>query len=274
MVGKQARQWHFDLSGTEVKLDYEDLVDRDPWRLPLPIDREGYQTVETSHFYWASGHMDWLNVNQAVAEFGLTSSKPIRIFDMACASGRFLRHVCAFGGENFEAWGADLAHANIAWIKKYLPKDIRAMTNTVVPHLPFEDHFFDVITGFSFMPHIEHLEDAWLMELRRITKPGGLLYLTIANEATWHDAVNREVTINHFVQTNSVPGNEPMSKATFEAPIPGPKFVRRTCQDPVYNCYIWHTNEYIQTSWSRYFQIDRIVDFAHARHQAVVLARR
>ncbi|MFK7768136.1 MAG: class I SAM-dependent methyltransferase [Mariniblastus sp.] len=280
--GKQLAQWHFDLQGNEVKLEYADLIAKDPWPLPQPIDREGYHTVENSHYYWSSGLMDWLNVESAIKEFkigetsgnepGLTD-RPIRILDFGCSSGRVLRHMLAFGKSEYEIWGADLGHENIEWMKRHLPNDIKSFSNTAIPNLPIADNFFDVVTGFSVFPHFEFLSDAWLLELCRITRREGLVYLTIANEATWLDSVNRESTINYFTRTNVIPGNEPMTKSSFETIFDGPLRLRRTSTEDVFNCYIWHKNEFIEHSWSRFLRVHRIVDFAHLRHQAVVLAQ-
>lgn len=271
--GKSTKQWHFDLQGNEVPIDFVDRVHRDPWPIPMPVDREGYNSVEDSHYYWSSGLTDWLNVDSAISEFNIHSNERLKIIDVGCSTGRFLRHVLAFGEDRFDIWGADLGYQNIEWMKRHLPDGIKAFTNTIVPHLPFPDHFFDVLTGFSLMPHLEHLEDAWLLELKRITKPDGLLYLTFANESTWTDSINRPSTIKYVTRSNSIPGNEPLDQSSFEQPFPGERFVRRVSQEPVYNCYIWHKNDYVQQYWSRFLRIHRIVDFAHLRHQAVLLAQ-
>ena len=139
--GKPLVQWHFDLQGNEVKLEFADLIEKDPWPLPQPIDREGYHTVENSHFYWSSGLMDWLNVESAINEFGIRDSvkdRPIRILDFGCSSGRVLRHILAFGNGKYEIWGVDLGHENIEWIKRHLPNDIKSFSNTNIPNLPID----------------------------------------------------------------------------------------------------------------------------------------
>jgi len=275
-IKKRLVQWYFDLQGNETKLDLTDLIDKDPWPLPQPIDREGYHSVENSHFYWASGLMDWRNVESAINEFKIGDSvkdRPIRILDFGCSSGRVLRHMLAFGKDKYDIWGTDLGHENIEWMKRHLPNDIKSFSNTALPQLPIANDFFDVVTGLSVFPHFEYLSDAWLLELCRITRPDGLLYMTIANEATWLDSVNRESTINYFTRTNEIPGNEPMSKSSFETVFDGPRWLRRTSSENTFNCYIWHKNEFIEKSWARFVKVHRIVDFAHMRHHAVVLAQ-
>ena len=273
--GKSTRQRHVDLQGNEVLLDFSSLVVQDPWPIPLPVDREGYYSIEDSHYYWSSGYMDWSNVNGAIREFSLSpprGTEKLKLLDVGCSTGRFLRHVCAFAESEFDIYGADFCHQNIDWLSRHLPQKIRAFMNTAIPHLPFPDHYFDVITGFSFMPHLGHLEDAWLPELRRITKRNGLMYLTIANESTWLDSINRESTLASMLRSNDIPGNKQMERESFEQEFLGSRFVRQTSTDPVYNCYVWHKNSHIRSAWSRYVDVRRIIDFAHLRHQAVVLA--
>ena len=37
--------------------------------IPMPVDREGYCSVEHSSRYWATGYSDWLNVREAVKRY-------------------------------------------------------------------------------------------------------------------------------------------------------------------------------------------------------------
>jgi ubiquinone/menaquinone biosynthesis C-methylase UbiE len=53
-----------------------------------------------------------------------------------------------------------------------------------MPHLPFADHSFDCIYAGSVFTHIDDLADAWLLELRRLTRPDGRIYLTIHDRGT------------------------------------------------------------------------------------------
>lgn len=53
----------------------------------------------------------------------------------------------------------------------------------MLPHLPFEDGWFDFIYAGSVFTHIDDLADMWLLELRRITKPGSILCLSFIDES-------------------------------------------------------------------------------------------
>lgn len=123
------------------------------------------------------------------------------------------------------------------------------------------------------MPHLDESELDWLRELNRVTHPNGILYLTIANEATWLIAAERENTIRHFENTNSVPGNQPFSKSTFTQPLPDDRIVRKMSTLPVYNCFVWHRDAFIESVWGKSVDVCRIVDRAHLNYQSVLLAR-
>ena len=268
-------RWVTDITGHQKKLEFGHLLDHDPFPLPMPVDREGY-LPEHDHFYWASGYADWLNIVDAVTEFNIVpqpGQQRIRLLDVGCSTGRVLRHAHVFGNGLYEAWGTDLAPANVNWMQRHLPQEIQTASNSASPPLNYDSNFFDVVTGFSLLPHIDDNEMSWIEELKRITNPDGLLLITVANEATWAAAGEREDTIQHFVRSNHIAGNAPFSKTTFEQPLPGDRIVRKLSTNEVYNCFIWRSNAYLHQQWSKCLDIHRIVDRAHMGYQSVMLAR-
>ena len=61
--------------------------------------------------------------------------------------------------------------------------------NAPEPPLPYGDGQFDLVFNHSVLTHLdERLQDLWLAELRRITKPGGVLMLTVHGEKAFEDA--------------------------------------------------------------------------------------
>lgn len=264
-----------DLDGSAQKLDYRSLAEHDPMPIPMPVDREGYCSVEFSPQYWATGHGDWLNVCDAIERhmFLDNSDQQLRLFDFGCASGRFLRHAWAFGREKFDCWGSDFAPANVQWVKQHLAGDIKVILNTDVPHLPFSDGYFDVVTAFSVMTHIDLMEDAWLLELRRITNPNGLLYLTIQNEASWEKVISRPGSLEHILKANDVPGNISLTRESFDGPLPQDRFALKMSVEDIYNCNVWCSSDYVNQHWSRYFEILQIANNAHTGFQSPVIMR-
>jgi SAM-dependent methyltransferase len=56
-------------------------------------------------------------------------------------------------------------------------------TNDLAPPLAFEDEQFDLVYSFSVFTHLTgDLQQAWLVELHRVLKPGGYLFVTLHGE--------------------------------------------------------------------------------------------
>ncbi len=266
---------YVNLDGEPQKLEYRNLAKLDPMPVPMPVDREHYGTLENSAHYWATGHGDWLNVCEAIERYmNLTGkTQPLRLMDFGCATGRFLRHSYVFGKEKIDNWGCDFAPTNVAWSKQHLTPEIKIILNSSTPHLPFADGFFDVVTAFSVFTHINLLEDAWLLELRRITKPNGLLYLTIQNEAAWAKIIDSPWVKDHMFRANDVPGNLELTEELFLQPLPRQRIAFRMSKADVYSQNVWMSNDYIRQNWSRYFEILDIANNAHTCFQSPVIMR-
>lgn len=106
-----------------------------------------------------------------------------KIMEFGCSGGRMIRHLEAEAKAG-EVWGVDLHSAAIHWAQAHLSPPFHFFTNTTTPHLPFEDNSFGFIFAGSVWTHIGELDDAWLLEMRRILRPGGRLYITISDENT------------------------------------------------------------------------------------------
>jgi SAM-dependent methyltransferase len=110
-----------------------------------------------------------------------------RVLDFGSGSGRFVR---MWGSTAGEVWGCDLNADQIRWCQTFLSPPYRFVTTGTTPVLPFEDRTFDLVYAGSVFTHIPESADAWLMEIRRIVRPGGYFYVTISDEVLW-DAVKR-----------------------------------------------------------------------------------
>jgi SAM-dependent methyltransferase len=115
-----------------------------------------------------------------------------RILDFGCAAGRMLRFLPT--PETRECWGVDIKATHIQWCQQHLSPPFFFATTTTFPHLPFEDDTFDLVYCGSVFTHIAEMADAWLLELRRITRPYGLIYITI------HDEHSIEILVKRYPQ--------------------------------------------------------------------------
>ena len=106
--------------------------------------------------------------------------------DFGCSSGRVLRHfVPEMKEHGWKVSGVDVSARRIEWMRRNFPPEFQVYTGMALPHLPFESNSFDVIYGLSVFTHLKYLWDPWLLELRRVLKPGGLLIQTIHTENAW-----------------------------------------------------------------------------------------
>ena len=108
-----------------------------------------------------------------------------RLLDAGCGSGRTLDELARYGRVS----GADVSPEAVLAARRRGHDDVHRAR---VEELPFPDATFDVVTCLDV---VEHTPDdrATLAELWRVTRPGGLLLVTVpAYQAlwSWHDEVN------------------------------------------------------------------------------------
>jgi SAM-dependent methyltransferase len=108
-----------------------------------------------------------------------------RLLDAGCGSGRTLDELARYGRVS----GIDLSAEAVACARGRGHDDVGVAR---VEDLPFEDAAFDVVTCLDVVEHTPD-DGATLAELRRVTRPGGLLLVTVpAYQAlwSWHDEAN------------------------------------------------------------------------------------
>lgn len=105
-----------------------------------------------------------------------------KILDWGCGPGRVIRHFPEVVGNGCSFFGTDYNASSIEWCRQNLP-GIDFNLNSLEPDLPYDDNFFDAIYGISIFTHLsEPMHYAWMEELYRILKPGGVMYLTTQGE--------------------------------------------------------------------------------------------
>jgi len=122
-------------------------------------------------------------MKQILDSSGFSIRDGSRVLDLGCASGRMIRWLVDFA-EQCEIWGVDISAEHIIWCQEYLSPPFNFATVTTSPHLPFEDGYFDLIYCGSVFTHISDLADAWLLELKRIMRRDGRLYITVHDKHT------------------------------------------------------------------------------------------
>ena len=171
---------------------------RNDGTLPLPPVslREGYGVrpdLSPDDDQYLDGGKAHVHTMMAVLESaGFELRVGQRLLELGCATGRMLRWFAPHA-ESSEVWGVDMNALSIAWCQQHLSPPFHFVTTTTAPHLPFEDRSFDLVYAGSVFTHIAELADAWLLEVRRVLKPGALAYVTI------FDDKSRDALLTRFV---------------------------------------------------------------------------
>jgi SAM-dependent methyltransferase len=131
--------------------------------------------------WWYQGRRRVLE--QAIARLGLPTQA--RILDAGCGSGRNMVDLAHHG----IVTGVELSSTSVQLARE---RNSGEVLEGSVMDMPLDDHSFDLTVSLDV---IEHLEDdvGALQELRRVTKPGGALLVTVpAYQWLWsgHDEVN------------------------------------------------------------------------------------
>ncbi len=156
-------------------------LERTPASLPLPDEElwEGYGPDAAA--YLASGREHVGTLRDLLAAAGTPAESAGRILDLTCGAGRALRWLADLASSR-EIWGSDVSAPHVAWLQQHLCPPFRAMTRSTYPHLPFEDRSFDLIYSLTPFGQPPELADAWLLELRRVLRPGGKLCLCVLDK--------------------------------------------------------------------------------------------
>jgi ubiquinone/menaquinone biosynthesis C-methylase UbiE len=150
---------------------------------PIPPKELWLGYASDAQGYISTGKCHVEEMIRLLEQSGFSIGGAKRILEFGCAAGRMIRHLPEIA-PNAELWGVDQNAERIRWCIENLTPAIHFATTTMVPHLPFEDRYFDLIFCGSVFTHIEDLQESWLLELGRVLRPSGKLYITIHDEHT------------------------------------------------------------------------------------------
>ena len=154
------------------------LSSADPIPLPPPLLRSRVAGTEDEEWFVKSGRLSVVDLTRALAAIGRSFDEFNNILEWGCGCGRILRHLPRSAAQK-RLCGFDIDREALSWIDKYLPW-IETSHTDGMPPLPYPDDTFDLIFNHSVMSHLDATyQDAWLDELKRALKPGGVATLSI-----------------------------------------------------------------------------------------------
>ncbi len=149
--------------------------------IPLPSERLRYKVAGSDFAEWfiKSGRLSVLDLDNALASIGRSFGEFGDILEWGCGCGRILRHLPRLQAPG-RVCGNDIDPEATAWVDQNMPW-IETSLTAGLPPLPYPDDSFDLIYNHSVMTHLDATyQDAWLSELRRVIRPGGIITLTVA----------------------------------------------------------------------------------------------
>jgi SAM-dependent methyltransferase len=243
-------------------------VDSDRFPIPTTKDREHYHG-DMHAAWWLSGRTDMLAMRAAAERVGIDFDH-MRYYEMGCATGRVVRHLLS--GTQADVWCSDINARHVEWIRQYLGPRAKVFNNTALPILPLESSTVDMVAAFSVFTHIDDLEAQWLLELRRILRPGGLAYVTVCTEDTWEQYKADWIKQTLMPLADQIRDYR-IDNALFSGPLPNDKTVFWWPSREVYNSSVFHSKKYIKDLYGRFFEIVEIVRNGHT-YQDVLLLRK
>lgn len=148
--------------------------------LPVPPARMRVLVNGIPDLDWflASGKAQTGYLRDLLDEVGRPLDQMEAILEFGCGCGRMTRWWGA-DGPGPQVHACDYNSELVDWCRRNLPF-VRATTNELQPPLPYADDSFDLIYAFSVFTHLSvELAHSWLAELRRVSKPGGLIWFTV-----------------------------------------------------------------------------------------------
>ena len=178
------------------------------------------------------------------------------ILDWGCGCGRVITQLMKFVPPE-RLHGCDIDSEAIAWDKESIPGPT---FNHVNPYPPtsYPDSTFDVVYGISVMTHLEETTQIrWLKELKRITRPGAILVLSVIGKKL------RE-------RKMPAPLASEFRQKGFASFVPNYSKLLAEFSHREYYREAYHTVDYIESNWGRYFDV---VEYVETEHQDLVILR-
>lgn len=227
--------------------------------MPSPIQIERVIGVADSAAYRLGGATIAKRFEQLLAErFDRPLSSFESVLDWGCGAGRLSRYLSHLVSS---LTGIDIDPDNVAGCTRTLPK-ARFLHVDLMPPTPLPDAGFDLVVGLSVLTHLdESVQDAWLEELCRVTRPGALLLLSVQG----------------FAQMSLYQAPPQMALNTYRQGIfdnGANTQLQEVLNDRSYYRNVMHSPDYIMTHWSKWFDVLDIIGGIAGNQDLVLLRRR
>lgn len=206
---------------------------------------------------------DFLNVGRRCAQdlegalqlAGRSFATATDILDFGCGSGRTLLWLRQLGARG-RICGTDIDAEAIDWCARHLSWG-QFGANAAKPPLRYADGQFDVVYAISVFTHLDEVyQFEWLRELQRVTRPGGIVLVTLHGRELWKHFPPAQV---RAIEAHGIQ----ILQASYWRGI-FPEWYQNT----------YHTRDYVDRHFSRYFDVLHYLSLGLNNNQDIVVLRR
>ena len=154
----------------------------------------------------------------------------------------------------------DIDDEAVSWGQQHADDIARFMRGDAHPPSAFASGSFDAVYCISLFTHLdEPMQDAWLAEIRRLLRPGGLLLATTHGEFATGSCSEDELK---SLQRDGIVFRTTGRRRIKLDGLPG--FYQTT----------FHTRDYVEAHWSKSLQVVAYLPGGIQQHQDIVVLRR
>lgn len=163
----------------------------------LPPDYYLYETYKLNYReYKEDGLIAAKEIIEWTEKYGPTTKT---ILEWGCGVARVVRHLSRLVSEDSTIYACDINTEMITWNKLNIDH-VNFDLISYSPPTPYKDNSFDLIYALSVFTHIEsNLQPAWIKEMARIIKPGGIFLFTTHGTMYFNQLGKKQLK---YVQTN------------------------------------------------------------------------
>ena len=226
-----------------------------PYPLPPPLLRFRVHGALEQGGFIRKGQACNRDIRALLESVGRDLSSFNHILDFGCGCGRVLRYFHDRPA-SCQLSGTDIDSESIAWCATNL-KLATFKVNEAMPPTSYAADTFDLIYAISVFTHLdEEMQFAWLRELKRISRPGGMLILTIHGEfaqATVQESIKAQIAETGFAFQVGQTGRFKLDGL--------PDFYQTA----------YHSKAYIYEKWSQFFRIEKYAERGISGFQDAVI---
>lgn len=227
---------------------------------PLPSTGQVARVIGTGYEFEfrMGGYTAFRRIEQAIRDAaGEPPTAFPRVLDWGCGCGRVSRYFLSLPG--IRVTGVDVDPDNVGWCRSNLPAGTWDVVSLRPPTI-LPTAGFDLVFGVSVFTHLKEPDQfAWLGELQRVVRPGGLALMTFHGDAS---VVWSGLTAERYAELRRA-GLCDLPNPLYDADLPESDYYRDT----------FHTVEYIRRQWGRYFDVLSIHP-SFITHQDLAVMRR